>query len=495
MIQYSRFNTIPEGDYVLSYSTKTSLYTSLMFIVFVVFILFSGEVFAFKQSVSVYCQGERVDFSGIEPVIYNGKVMTPMRKTFEIIGAQVKFDETTNIMTGKMNGNTVVLQTDNNTMTINNNVIQINVSPMYFGNNLMVPLRTIAQAFMCDVIWYPQSMSVHVSKADNPNSMLGTELTDEYRYDFYCGNYKGFDIFKENDDSIDDYFCMELVNISDEQCIRYAKLVNAFADTVPDAMTYSIVVPTASEFYANNQYKTNHLDAINKIYSNLDEKIIGVNIEKTLMEHADEYIFFKTDHHWTQLGAYYAYQEFLDYSLDEIDPAENFVRESIADFQGSFLEYTYNTPGYDLLINTYDELDLYYPAVSSEGTLYHDVNMAEYINDSLAINPNFKNYDCFMEGDYPVEVFKTGNRNGKKLCIVKESFGNAFAVWALNNYEEVYVIDFRRFNNYIGDPESFREFKISNFYDNVKFDDLIIISYPVTISGESEMTALEAMAK
>lgn len=82
-----------------------------------------------------------------------------------------------------------------------------------------------------------------------------------------------------------------------------------------------------------------------------------------------------------------------------------------------------------------------------------------------------------------------------KKYVVKESFGNAFAVWALNNYQEVYVVDYRKFNRYGGNIENSREFFISDFYDNVKFDDLVIINYPVSVENEPELNALENMAR
>ncbi|HIV85669.1 MAG TPA: hypothetical protein H9900_02530, partial [Candidatus Monoglobus merdigallinarum] len=66
--------------------------------------------------------------------------------------------------------------------------------------------------------------------------------------------------------------------------------------------------------------------------------------------------------------------------------------------------------------------------------------------------------------------------------------------WALNNYSEVYVIDYRCFNNYYGREESSREFKISEFYEKVRFDDLVIMNYPVSVNGTQELDALAAIA-
>jgi len=59
----------------------------------------------------------------------------------------------------------------------------------------------------------------------------------------------------------------------------------------------------------------------------------------------------------------------------------------------------------------------------------------------------------------------------------------------------VYVVDYRKFNRYGGNIENSREVFISDFYDNVKFDDLVIINYPVSVENEPELNALENMAR
>ena len=45
-------------------------------------------------------------------------------------------------------------------------------------------------------------------------------------------------------------------------------------------------------------------------YYSLYDKVIPVKTIETLREHNDEYLYFRTDHHWTQLGAYYVYENF-----------------------------------------------------------------------------------------------------------------------------------------------------------------------------------------
>ena len=48
----------------------------------------------------------------------------------------------------------------------------------------------------------------------------------------------------------------------------------------------------------------------------------SVDVRQTLAEHKDEYIYYRTDHHWTSLGAYYAYQQLCGaLGLTPFDPA------------------------------------------------------------------------------------------------------------------------------------------------------------------------------
>ena len=84
-----------------------------------------------------------------------------------------------------------------------------------------------------------------------------------------------------------------------------------------------------------------------------------------------------------------------------------FANQTIDNYQGSFLGYLSGTDGYDLMKDTYDKLTLYYPVGNYTGASYYDVNLTQYIEEMKGINPGFENYDCLLEGDYPIEVFKT----------------------------------------------------------------------------------------
>lgn len=424
--------------------------------------------------------------------IGGGRIMLDISEFAAALGSDVKYNMAEDKLTVKYYGNTIMLSAGERELNVNGAKSRMRRAPIRGeGDCFYVPVRDVALSLGCDVSWDSQREIAYISPPHRVNTLDGTEPADEYRYYKYNGTFSGFDIFGNGKE----YICTENVNISREHCDRYAALINSFAKAVPDAQTYSVLVPTSAEFYSSEDKKSNYTDSFRYIYSELDDGVYGVNTVSPLSEHADEDIYFNTDHHWTQLGAYYAYREFLNFGFDSIAPISSFKKQTVEYYQGSFLNYTEGTEGYKYMADSYDRLDMYYPMFSSSGEAYYDSGLKEYIGPVKVIDTSFKNYDCFMDGDCPVEVYKTSNRNNRRLCIVKDSFGNAFGVWALNNYEEVYVIDYRRFNNYSGDSESYREFRISDFYKTAPFDDLVILSYPVTVSSDAELSALEKLSR
>lgn len=56
-------------------------------------------------------------------------------------------------------------------------------------------------------------------------------------------------------------------------------------------------------------------------------------------------------------------------------------------------------------------------------------------------------YSTFIGGDNPLTKYTTGTKNGRKCVIVKNSYGNAFSVYLVSHYEEVYVVDLRYSNH------------------------------------------------
>ena len=188
--------------------------------------------------------------------------------------------------------------------------------------------------------------------------------------------------------------------------------------------------------------------AIDSVLGHMGSNVIGVDIYETLRAHSDQYLYFRTDHHWTQLGAYYAYTEFCqakgiaDHSLDSYGHAafDGFVGSfyfSYSDNYKSTVNALYNAP--DTVYTYSPASDAKMTVTASDGTTY----AWPIIKDVTSYKTGVK-YSCFIAGDNPFTVIENKDITDGSVCvIVKESYGNAFVPFLVDHYQTIYVIDQR----------------------------------------------------
>ncbi|MCI5892526.1 MAG: DHHW family protein [Clostridiales bacterium] len=432
-------------------------------------------------------------------IVEDNRTFASIRQFADIFGASVEWDENEEKITSTLGDMTVRFQIGSREMIKYGQPIDMGAACRYYDGSAMVPIRAIGDAYGYPVTWNEKHRAIFLGEELNldKNPMDGTVVTDEFRYNNYIGEYGGVSVFSNGNDN----FGMELLSINDYWSNIYADNVAEIARRLPDVNVYNIAAPTAQEFYASNARRADQTGAISKIYERLMSyelpNLRPVNVVQTLSDHAAEKIYFNTDHHWTQRGAYYAWREFsrINPDINDAAPLESYEVQNIYGYCGSLCSFSAGTYGSTLLRQNADMLQLFFPKAEYQGASYRDPYMSSYIQSMKAIYPPARSYSCFIEGDYPLEVYKTNVNNGRKICIIKESFGDAFSTWALDSYEEVYIVDYRMFNGgtYGGFGTSGTKFSITDFYDFVKFDDLVIISYPVSISASSHVNLLGKM--
>ncbi|MBR2917056.1 MAG: hypothetical protein IKC07_05610 [Clostridia bacterium] len=301
------------------------------------------------------------------------------------------------------------------------------------------------------------------------DTLKGTTIDNKFRF--------GGEALRFGQVYISNNFAMERVVVGEDSAFYYASIVNSLASALPETVNvYNILVPTAAEFYGPSNVYTNQLAGIKHAYSHLSDRVIPINAVRPLYEHANESIYFRTDHHWTQRGAYYVYKELMDVKGEAVPPLSSYeVRTGL--YTGSFANFAKGTKGESLIRSFPDTMERFMIPQFVSGASYNDMYLKSYNRSIQAVYGGTNAYVAFLGGDNPITVLKGSVGNGKKLVILKESYGNAFAPWALNNYSEVYVVDIRKFNT------SGARFKIKEFYDFIKFDDLVIINYPVSVAS------------
>ncbi len=230
----------------------------------------------------------------------------------------------------------------------------------------------------------------------------------------------------------------------------YVEALNHFHEDLGDSVKiYSMIAPLASEYYtpANySGYTANQKEVFDSIASRLDDGIVSVDIDTVLGYHTSEDIYFRTDHHWTPLGAYYAAQEFAKAADLDFKDISTYKKNTIEGFVGTMYAFTE-----DPNINNDPEDFTYYTPSNLEDcvTEHYDqdfTDMSEWGFFCDVGDPQHNAYLTFMGGDEQIVKVKTNVKNGRKLAVVKDSYGNAIPGYLFGSYEEIYVIDMRYFD-------------------------------------------------
>ena len=234
---------------------------------------------------------------------------------------------------------------------------------------------------------------------------------------------------------------------SKSRCITTAERINTFKERVgADVNVFAMAIPTASGLYAPTTKYSTSLTRTENCFAAFRDALVDVTYIDTLSvlrQHTDEYIYFRTDHHWAALGAYYACQEFARTAGLPFTTIEGFTKNEVGTFLGSMNKYT----GYSLpaIKNNPDTMICYEPLQEYTCDYYSRDYFKLKMSDKTLFNPNKKSYTRFIYGDSYVAHIKTGVNNGRKLIVLKESYGNALAPFLISSFEEVYVIDMRYF--------------------------------------------------
>ncbi len=261
----------------------------------------------------------------------------------------------------------------------------------------------------------------------------------------------------------------ELYGFSERAANTYINAINrAAAKFKGKANVYDILVPLAVDIVLDDDirediHSADQKRAMDYIYGSLHESVNVVDTYSILREHRDEYLYFRTDHHWTATGAYYAYAAFGAVKGAAVPALTDYPARDYEGYLGSLYSKTGNAPA---LGNNPDTLRAYFPLYpttmkftdrSGNTTNWPVVkDVSGWKKSSL--------YSAFIGGDNPFSVIKnTALSDGSSCVVVKESFGNAFVPFLVSHYETVYVVDYRYYNG------NFCNFVLENEVDDVIF--------------------------
>lgn len=281
------------------------------------------------------------------------------------------------------------------------------------------------------------------------DSDIGTG--EEKKSEFLIVNNQVFELFSKD------------THLADE----YADAVNHYAKNLdPSVNLYFALIPTAVEFqdaiYSNLQ--DSQKEIIDYINSRLDSRVKTVDIYSSIQNHSSEYVYFRTDHHWTQLGAYYGYKALCSAANVTAADKDSFPKENVSSFLGSL----YTQTSAEELQEAPDTLEWYDTTYDNSIDIFmrnYDGGVITY--SSPVFDKNEDDYRFFLSGDNPlVCLTNKNNPEGKTLVIIRDSFANAFAPWVIRSYSRVILVD----------PRS-AGLDFNNILNEFQPDDVLIMNY------------------
>ncbi|MDD3797252.1 MAG: DHHW family protein [Lachnospiraceae bacterium] len=196
---------------------------------------------------------------------------------------------------------------------------------------------------------------------------------------------------------------------------------------------------------------------LDQIRSSLPEGV-WLDTSVLLQGHKEEELYYRTDHHWKTLSAFYAYQQWCTKAgLKAAVPEDYTIQTVTEEFQGTISSKVgMKVPS--------DSIQIYEPKEPVSYTLTY--NQSEDVRSSLydmtQLNGKDK-YAVFLGGNYGLIEAKTDASAGRRLLVLKDSYAHCFLPFVIQNFDQVDIVDLRYFN------QSLSEYMASKDYTDVLF--------------------------
>lgn len=273
---------------------------------------------------------------------------------------------------------------------------------------------------------------------------------------------------------------MELLRFRQEAVDAWADSVNAFSRRLdPAVKVRALVAPSSIAFLDDERYSSLSADqaaGIRAAYAGLDPRVDRVDALSAIGSHADEYVYFRTDHHWTGLGAFYAYRAWCAAAGATPLPLEAFPTRDLSGFVGTLYGKTLNPR---LKANP-DTVRLFEPpfATSFEYLRHGGFRFESGRLVDPARADTWNKYLAYFGDDWPLAVVRREGGDGRKLLVFKDSYGNALIPFLAAHFSEVHVIDPRHFQ---GDAVAYAR---TRAIDEVLFvNSFAVVSYYTGFAG------------
>ena len=173
--------------------------------------------------------------------------------------------------------------------------------------------------------------------------------------------------------------------------------------------------------------------------------------DSVMMAHKTEDIYYRTDHHWTSLGAYYGYTALADALGFEPVPLDSYTKTVRSeDFYGTI----YSSSGVRWVAP--DTIETYVPDDGITVTSYtydnkgNPVEEPRPLYDTSYLQVKDK-YSMFLGGNQSLAVVRTPNTDKPKIAIIRDSYADSLVPFLTPHFSEIHLIDLRYYKLSVAD--------------------------------------------
>ena len=265
---------------------------------------------------------------------------------------------------------------------------------------------------------------------------------------------------------------LEQIEVADENHLAAnIKAIKSFSESQKKIPVRMMLVPDAANVLnhslpalAKPEDQTQMFSMVRK---DLGDSVEWIDVSTELNKHKTEKIYYKTDHHWTTLGAFYAFQATAPSLGIEGDLSGKYVSHAVSN---SFNGMLASKSGVNL--GEKEQIDIYVPTEEDTDLIIDYVDEGKR-STSLYDSSKLKEkdqYTVFLGGNSSLLDIRTVSTSTKRLLLVKDSFANSFIPFLTPYYREIVVVDPRYYSGTINDlMDSYRISEVLFLYSGNTF--------------------------
>lgn len=265
---------------------------------------------------------------------------------------------------------------------------------------------------------------------------------------------------------------LEQIEVADENHLAAnIKAIKSFSESQSKIPVRMMLVPDAANVLnhslpslAKPEDQTQMFSMVRK---DLGDSVEWIDVSTELNKHKTEKIYYKTDHHWTTLGAFYAFQAAAPSLGIEGDLSGKYVSYAVSDSFNGML-----APKSGVNLGEKEQIDIYVPTEEDTDLIVDYVDEGKR-STSLYDSSKLKEkdqYTVFLGGNSSLLDIRTVSTSTKRLLLVKDSFANSFIPFLTPYYREIVVVDPRYYSGTINDlMDSYRISEVLFLYSGNTF--------------------------